>query len=109
MRILRGLLPLIVSIAIVCGCGSNGGGIKAPSALSYTAGTIVITKGVAITPDNPTSSGGPVTAYAVSPALPAGLSLNSGTGIVSGIPMVVAATATYSVTAFGGTTRCARD
>ena len=102
MRILRGLvLPLIVSIAFACGCGSNGGGVKPPTALSYSAGTAVFAKGVAITPDNPITTGGQVTAYAVSPALPAGLALNSGTGIVSGTPTAVAATASYTVTAYG--------
>ena len=43
-----------------------------------------------ITPDAP--SGGPGAAfYSVSPALPAGLVLNSGTGIISGAPTVVTA------------------
>ena len=100
MRILRGLvLPL--TALFVCGCGSNGGSVKPPAALSYSASTAVFAKGVAITPDSPTASGGQVTGYTVSPALPAGLALNSGTGVVSGTPTVVAATASYTVTAYG--------
>jgi DNA-binding beta-propeller fold protein YncE len=103
MRILRGLiLSLTVSISFLCGCGSNGGGGgKAPTSLSYSAATAVFTKGVAITPDNPTSSGGAIASYAVSPALPAGLTLNSGTGIVSGTPTAVTAAASYTVTGYG--------
>ena len=55
--------------------------------------------GVPITPNTP--SGGGVTTYSVSPALPAGLTLNAGTGIVSGTPSSVTAKASYTVTATG--------
>ena len=92
MRIPLGIvLTLTALTAFVCGCGNNGGGGSGPSALSYSARAAVFTKGVAITPDNPTTSGGAVTGYSVSPALPAGLSLNTSTGVVSGTPTVVAA------------------
>ena len=64
-------------------------------------GNAVYTKGVAVTPDKPTSSGGAVTAYSVSPALPAGLTLNSGTGVISGTPTAVTPIASYTVTASG--------
>jgi len=106
MRILRGLiLSLTVSISFLCGCGSNGGsgggGGNAPTSLSYSAVTAVFTKGVAITPDTPTNSGGAIASYAISPALPAGLTLNSGTGVVSGTPTAVAAMASYTVTGYG--------
>ena len=40
-----------------------------------------------------------MTSYSVSPALPAGLSLNTSTGVISGTPTAVTATATYTVTA----------
>ena len=100
MRIPGGLvLSLTVSISFLCGCGSNGSSVKPPTELTYTAGTAIFTKGVAITPDNPTSSGGAVSSYLVSPALPAGLTLNTGTGVVSGTPTMVAASANYTVTA----------
>ena len=49
---------------------------------------------------------GTVTSYSVSPALPAGLSLNASNGQISGTPTVSAAPATYTVTATnsGGST-----
>ena len=91
-------LALATVLFSLCGCGSNGG-VPAPTGLTYSAGTVVYTKGVAATPDNPTSSGGAVTAYSVSPALPAGLTLNSSTGVISGTPTAVAPAASYMVTA----------
>jgi len=54
---------------------------------------------VPIAPNSPTSTGGAVTSYSVSPALPAGLSLSTTTGIISGTPATATATASYTVTA----------
>jgi uncharacterized repeat protein (TIGR01451 family) len=45
-----------------------------PSALSYSTNPAIYTKGVQIAPDSPTNTGGTAISYAVSPALPAGLS-----------------------------------
>jgi DNA-binding beta-propeller fold protein YncE len=95
------ILSLGTTFLLFCGCVS-GGGAKAPSALSYSASTAVFTKGVAITPDNPTSSsGGAVSLYSISPVLPAGLTLGGSTGVISGTPTVVATAASYTVTASG--------
>jgi len=76
-----------------------------PEGLSYTA-TNVFTKGTVITSLNPTVSGGAVTTYSVSPSLPAGLSISSTTGVISGTPLVLATAASYAVTATnsGGST-----
>jgi Putative Ig domain len=52
-----------------------------------------------ITPDN---TGGPVTTWAVSPALPAGLTFNTADGSISGTPNATAPAATYTVTATNG-------
>jgi len=93
------LCSLTVVLVSLCGCDGNS--VKAPSALAYTTSTVVYTKGVAIAPDSPKSSGGAVTSYSVSPALPEGLVLNAGTGIVSGTPSAVTAAGTYLVTASG--------
>ena len=64
------------------------------------------TAGAAIVANNPTSSGGAAISYSVSPALPAGLSLSTTTGVVSGTPTTATAAASYTVTASnaGGST-----
>lgn len=59
--------------------------IVAPSGLSYS-GPNVYTRGIAITSLTPTVTG-TVTSYSVSPSLPAGLSLNTSTGVITGTPL----------------------
>ena len=81
-----------------CG-GSSGSASTQPPVVSYATTTAVYTKGTAITPDTPINSGGAPTSYSITPVLPAGLSLNSTTGVLSGTPTVVAAQAVYTVTA----------
>jgi uncharacterized repeat protein (TIGR01451 family) len=71
----------------------------APSALSYATNPLMATKGVAITSDNPSISGGPVVTWSVSPALPSGLSFSTSSGVVSGTPTAITAQASYTVTA----------
>ena len=73
------------------------------AALSSSAGTVPsgVYKDVAVTAFTPVSfSGGtsPVT-YSVSPSLPAGLSLNTSTGVISGTATGTVASTTYTVTA----------
>jgi hypothetical protein len=97
-------LPLTAALLLLCGCGGGSSPspspvVQPPSALSYTTGTGVYTQGTAITPDNPTSTGGAVASYSVSPALPAGLSLNTSTGIIDGTPTAVTSNSSYTVTA----------
>jgi len=70
-----------------------------PASLSYASNPAVYTKGSALTSNTPTSSGGAVVSYAVSPALPTGLTFNTSTGIISGTPTAVAATTNYTITA----------
>ena len=71
----------------------------APAALAYTTGTAVYTVGTTITANSPTSTGGTVTAYGVSPALPAGLDLDGDTGIITGTPTAITVKASYTVMA----------
>ena len=68
-------------------------------AFTYTTNPATYSKGTAITPNSPINTGGTVVSYAVSPALPAGLALNTSTGVVTGTPTAVTALATYTVTA----------
>jgi len=68
-----------------------------PSALSYPAPPPFLI-GAAIAALTPTVTG-TITSYVVSPALPAGLSINPSTGVISGTPTVLAASVNYLVTA----------
>jgi len=69
--------------------------------LTYVPSTAVYTVGQAITPLQ--LSNGVAGPYTVSPALPAGLSLDSSLGTISGTPSAVTSTETYTVTALSGT------
>ena len=78
----------------------------APSALSYAPATQTVRQGTAITAMTPTISGGTPT-YTISPALPAGLSINATTGVISGtLTAAQTGSITYTVTATntGGST-----
>ena len=58
----------------------------------------VYSVGTAVEPNTPYTTG-EVTGFAVAPALPAGLALNAGTGVISGTPTSHTPQATYTVTA----------
>src|SRR5207245_1482768 len=75
----------------------------APTNLTYSTNPATYTVGTPIIPNVPSSSGGTPTAYSVSPVLPAGLSLNSLAGIITGVPTAATPTANYVVTASNGT------
>ena len=77
----------------------------APSSIAYSPNSFTLTKDTAMTTTTPTSSGGAVVTWSVSPTLPAGLSLDASTGALSGTPTAVTASATYTITATntGGT------
>jgi alpha-tubulin suppressor-like RCC1 family protein len=84
------------------GTDAGPGGTDAgqpPSNLTYATNPAVFTKGVAITPDVPTTTGGPVSSWSVTPALPQGLTLSTSTGDISGTPTGLSARADYAVTA----------
>ena len=78
----------------------------APSNLVYSANPATYTVATAITNNTPSNSGGTAISYSVSPALPAGLSLNTSTGVISGTPTTVTSSSGYTVTASntGGST-----
>ncbi len=100
MRFVQGFgLLLSAGLVLLCGCGNSGGNTPATTTFSYAQSAPVFIKGVAITADSPTGSPGSVTGYTVSPALPAGLSLNASTGVISGTPTVVVGSANYTITA----------
>ena len=79
----------------------------APSALSYAPASQTVRQGTAITAMVPSASGGVIASYSISPALPAGLSFNTTTGIVSGtLTAAQTGSVTYTITATnsGGST-----
>lgn len=103
-RAFIGIMAIVVAAVLTACGGGGGGGTPAPSGLSYSTPP-AYTVQVAITALTPTVTG-TVTSYSVSPALPSGLSISSTTGVISGTPTTVTATATYTVTATnaGGST-----
>jgi hypothetical protein len=72
--------------------------VTAPTSLTYSANPAVYTVELAIAGNSPSNSGSAIASYSVSPALPAGLTLNTATGEITGTPTASAAAATYTVT-----------
>jgi hypothetical protein len=69
-----------------------------PVLSAYTAATSAYTVDAAISSNSPTTSGGAVVSWSVSPTLPTGLAFASGTGVVTGTPTAITAEAVYTVT-----------
>ena len=99
-RLYKILIGALFTIALTaCGGGDAPPTPSAPSALTYTTNPAIYTVNEAITNNMPSSSGGIVTSYSVNSALPAGLSLDTGTVVISGTPAVTVASMDYMVTA----------
>ena len=71
----------------------------APSRLAYQNQSLIITQHTALAPLTPSHNGGAPTSYSVSPPLPAGLRLDTATGVVSGTPTTPQAPIYYLVSA----------
>lgn len=109
MRVIRpnallAFFACIASTTLISACGGGGGyhspsppAVVAPSNLSYTS-PATLTIGVAAAGITPTVSG-TVTAYTISPALPAGLTLDATSGAITGTPTSLVDAANYTVTA----------
>jgi hypothetical protein len=85
-----GSTSVVISISII---------VIPPSNLSYGTTTLNLIKDVTMTAITPTASGSPVSSYSVSPSLPAGLNLNSTSGVINGTPTTVQSNITYTITA----------
>jgi len=70
-----------------------------PAGLTYAMTSAVYEVGQSIVPNQPNASGGAVARYGIAPPLPAGLVLDSVTGLITGTPSAVTAQAAYVVTA----------
>lgn len=100
----RASFAFAVLAAVACG-GSGGDSstttnpvVVAPSGLSYSGSSPIYTIGSAVS-ITPSVAGGTPTSYAVQPTLPAGLALNTSTGLISGTPTAAAVITAYVVTA----------
>ncbi len=67
--------------------------------IAYSPSSQTLNLGVAMTPWTPTNTGGAATGWTISPALPAGLSLNATTGAILGTPTADQVLTTHTVTA----------
>jgi gliding motility-associated-like protein len=71
--------------------------IAAPTNLTYVVPSRFYT-GTAITPITPTNTGGVISTYTINRPLPAGLTLDPSTGVISGTPTAITAATTYIIT-----------
>lgn len=72
---------------------------QAPSSLSYPAANVFIAQvsNVNLSPN----LAGNAMSYTINPALPAGLTFNTNTGVISGVPTAASAATVYTITAIG--------
>jgi hypothetical protein len=92
------LVGVFMGLSWLCACGGHDPGTLAPPAFSYNGShpfPAVVGEAIALTP----RVSEPIDRYAVSPALPPGLSLNDSTGVISGTPLRASEAAIFTITA----------
>ena len=85
-------------MVVACGGGSSTPPIPPPTGLAYPTNALWLQVGADIGSLSPQVSG-VVTGYSVNPALPAGLSLNATSGVITGTPVMATKQATYQLMA----------
>ncbi|MEC9476512.1 MAG: Ig domain-containing protein [Planctomycetota bacterium] len=103
-RIIGKVLILTLLTASMAGCFGRSTKIQAPTAVSYPTAEWVLIVGEPVVIAAPLIEGDAADHWSVEPALPAGLSLDSRTGVISGTPTEVCPSNFFTVTAtnFGG-------
>jgi len=95
----------VVTTIAGSGTGAETNGTGTAAAFNNTGGICIDNSGNCYIVDFPTATTGTVrkmvlTGYTISPALPAGLSFNVTTGVISGTPTASSAATTYTITGY---------
>ncbi|MCB9092373.1 MAG: putative Ig domain-containing protein [Halobacteriovoraceae bacterium] len=79
--------------------------VPAPSGVLYPSETISLTQGTYLSQQVPTTLGGPVDHFTLTPSIPPGLNFNTSTGAIStnGSPLLAPYQAIHTITAVNGT------
>lgn len=94
----------LMAVCALAGCGDGGQTSLATPKLSYNGSMpfpAVVGEAIVLTP----ATSGTVDQYRVSPSLPSGLSIDELSGVISGTPTKVSASATFLVSATGAGVR----
>ena len=94
------LATLLLLVAPACGGSGGGGGgdlVEPPGPIAYSAPTATYTTDDPIQPNVPIIAGGTPDTWTVDPALPPGLALDPGTGVISGIPQALDPVTVYTI------------
>lgn len=93
----------VCALAMLSACGGSSREPVAPTALSYDTDQALYVVGEPIPPNRARLTGDSgTTTFAVAPALPGGLSLDSRTGLMAGTPTTLQRQTGYTVTASNG-------
>jgi hypothetical protein len=100
------ILTLFSTLLAACGDSYHSGErsipqdlLVRPFALQYANSSVAYPVGQPIISNAPSVRGGPVDAYSIAPALPAGLAIDPKTGVISGTPTTTSVATIYAVTA----------
>lgn len=74
-------------------------GVLAAPSITFATATLNLTVNSAMSALTPTNTGGAASSWSVAPSLPAGLTIDASTGVISGTPTSTLATSNFVVTA----------